>query len=593
MLRLRSTSAFVAALVIAVSILFGTRSALAQGIGVIQKPAATKIWTSVNKNKQSSTNKTKQPVKANSRGNGNRALPIPPALPVVAPPAPAPVPVPTPPAVVVAQPTLAPAADEAEAATLVVLNKDVDNKTVLQVMTTITTTATTFASAAIAAGLMSALSGAGPYTILAPDNLAFTKLPNDALWNKLLQDPAWILHWRNVLLYHIHHGAAVQLDSLTTTAIATSGPNAAAPRKLRMMNGQDVDIIAVGENVVKVNDQAHAIAYYEPKNGVAYLIDQVLLPDFLTQSIVKVATSATSTLSSLVVMAGLEDTWSRAGADVTVFAPTNAAFAALNPSMLAALQTDIGAAGLKTMLLYHVLPGVYPTVNIPVGHSKLPSLASGQVLNIVRNDQGTVIVNEVLVATPNVLANNGIIHLLPQVLFPPNLSNTGGAAPAPVPVSSNLTASTAPVASITTAAPVPAAPAPTPVVPVVPVVPPARPTNPPVPAIMLVPAPIPVVPAVPVVPPARPTNPPVPAIMPVPAAPAPVPVPAVPAVPMVPAAGSIGDLILAENSRLWILLLIVDLDDFVKNTKGLTVSIICDANFWISCFCCCHCYGSF
>jgi transforming growth factor-beta-induced protein len=296
-------------------------------------------------------------------------------------------------------------------------------------------------AAVIAADLVEALSGTGPYTVMAPWNAAFADLPAEFV-EKLLQ-PEWILHLRDILLYHVYLNGEIPLDSIATSP----------PRTINMANGQDAQIVLQNRRI-QVNDIV-AIAYAEPSNGIAYMLDAVLLPAFVSRSLLDVAatTPDTSTLASLVVAAGLEEALSNPDASLTVFAPTNAAFAALDPTLLAFWQTPEGAETLETVLLYHVVPGVYPSVNIMEGgENLLASLAppNGQVLSVVR-DGSTVSVNDgIVVAIPDVLANNGIIHVIPQVLIPPVLPSTPTAP---------TTAALPPVPAFPT---VPAAPVPSP-----------------------------------------------------------------------------------------------------------------------------------
>ena len=87
----------------------------------------------------------------------------------------------------------------------------------------------------------------------------------------------------------------------------------------------------------------------------------------------------------------------------------NAAFEALDPALLAFLQSPEGLETLQTVLLYHVLEDVYPSVNLPEGTTTVPTAADGQTVTVLRDDI-IVFVNGVLVSIPDVLANNGIIR---------------------------------------------------------------------------------------------------------------------------------------------------------------------------------------
>merc|ERR1712199_50398 len=102
------------------------------------------------------------------------------------------------------------------------------------------------------------------------------------------------------------------------------------------------------KNVIKADNVA--------SNGVVHIIDGVLIPP-ATPNIVKLAESVKdlSTLVAAVVAGGLADTLSSPG-PLTVFAPTNEAFAALPAGTLAKLMKPENKKELVDILTYHVLP---------------------------------------------------------------------------------------------------------------------------------------------------------------------------------------------------------------------------------------------
>lgn len=99
-----------------------------------------------------------------------------------------------------------------------------------------------------------------------------------------------------------------------------------------------------------------------------------------------------------------------------MFAPTNEAFAALDNETVAFLQSDEGKDELIRILQYHVVADVLPAAAIPQGETMLESLM-GANLTIVLN--GTVTVDDATVVVPDVLASNGIVHVIDKVLLPP------------------------------------------------------------------------------------------------------------------------------------------------------------------------------
>jgi uncharacterized surface protein with fasciclin (FAS1) repeats len=125
------------------------------------------------------------------------------------------------------------------------------------------------------------------------------------------------------------------------------------------------------------------------------------------------ATPQLSTLLSLVKRAGLADELSGT-TRLTVFAPTNAAFAKVPRSTLAALGKD--KAALKRVLLYHVVAGKVTAAQV-VKLRSAKTLAGPAVR--IRVSGKTVRVNAARVAKADVMASNGVVHLIDRVLIPP------------------------------------------------------------------------------------------------------------------------------------------------------------------------------
>ena len=120
-----------------------------------------------------------------------------------------------------------------------------------------------------------------------------------------------------------------------------------------------------------------------------------------------------STLTTLLKKAGLVSTLGRPG-PYTVFAPTNAAFAKVPKQTVDALLAD--KAKLRAVLLYHVVPG-------KVTAAKVVKLSSAKTANgervRIRVKGSTVYVNGARVTKADVMATNGVIHVVDRVLVPP------------------------------------------------------------------------------------------------------------------------------------------------------------------------------
>lgn len=121
-----------------------------------------------------------------------------------------------------------------------------------------------------------------------------------------------------------------------------------------------------------------------------------------------------STLVAAVQAAGLVDTLKGDG-PFTVFAPTNAAFAALPAGTVETLLKPENKDQLVKVLTYHVVPGAVTSDQL-IGQRLTVATVQGQTVHI----DGThgVRVNSSRVTTPDIVATNGVIHVIDKVLLP-------------------------------------------------------------------------------------------------------------------------------------------------------------------------------
>jgi alkaline phosphatase len=138
---------------------------------------------------------------------------------------------------------------------------------------------------------------------------------------------------------------------------------------------------------------------------------RAMLPNIVETA---VAAGAFETLVTAVTEAGLAETLAGEG-PFTVFAPSDDAFAALDPATLEAALAD--PEGLLTdVLLYHVVAGDVFSGALEDG-MEVETLGGGA-LKIGVAEDGTVTVNDAVVATPDVKSANGVIHVIDLVLLP-------------------------------------------------------------------------------------------------------------------------------------------------------------------------------
>lgn len=135
------------------------------------------------------------------------------------------------------------------------------------------------------------------------------------------------------------------------------------------------------------------------------------------ESIVDVAASNGSfdTLIAAVQAAGLEQTLSQEG-PFTVFAPTDEAFAALPEGTVEKLTKPENQAALEQILAYHVVAGAVASTEIEPGAI---STVEGSDVEVAVDPTGVVVNGEATVVQPDVMAENGVIHVVDTVLLPP------------------------------------------------------------------------------------------------------------------------------------------------------------------------------
>ena len=266
----------------------------------------------------------------------------------------------------------------------------------------------TLEAAVIAAELADDLSGPGPFTVFAPTDDAFAALPAGTV-ETLLADPTGTL--AQILLYHVV-GGTVLSSSLT------DGQN------LTTLLGEDITF-TVGMNGAMINNALFTIVDITADNGVVHVINTVLLPPApqpITVVDVIVNSADHDTLEAAVIAAGLAETLSGDG-PYTVFAPTDAAFAALPAGTIEALLANTGE--LMNILLYHAASGTVLSTDLTNGQT-IPTLTFFPPL-VVTIDANGVFINNAMVTVADIIADNGVVHVIDAVLIPQeptSVSNT-------------------------------------------------------------------------------------------------------------------------------------------------------------------------
>ena len=264
----------------------------------------------------------------------------------------------------------------------------------------------TLVAAVTAAELVDTLKSEGPFTVFAPTDDAFAKLPEGTLESLLLPENKQAL--TDILLYHVVAGSVmaadvVNLDSATTVL------------------GKDV-AIKVDMGNVYINDAQVIITDIETSNGVIHVIDSVILPPAEEAAApgtivdIAIADGRFNTLVAAVTAAELVETLSGEG-PFTVFAPTDDAFSALPAGTLDSLLLPENKQQLTDILLYHVVSGKVMAADV-VGLSAAPTVL-GKDATITIKDGNVYLNDTVQVIITDIEASNGVIHVIDAVLLPP------------------------------------------------------------------------------------------------------------------------------------------------------------------------------
>ena len=273
----------------------------------------------------------------------------------------------------------------------------------------------TLVTAVVAGNLNGPLSGTGPFTVFAPTNEAFAKVPAATLAHLL--DPKNIKELAAVLEYHVIVGAAVFAKDLKPEQM------------VQTLEGDSLDITASATAGVQINGVAKVTAADNAAtNGVVHIIDAVLIPPAppapspapAAKNIVELAQSVPdlSTLVTALVAGKLTAALSGTG-PFTVFAPTNEAFAKVPAATLTHLLDPKNIKELQAVLEYHVIAGAAVFAKDLKPEQMVTSL-EGQVLNISASARFGVQINGVaMVTAADNAATNGVVHIIDAVLIPP------------------------------------------------------------------------------------------------------------------------------------------------------------------------------
>ena len=278
---------------------------------------------------------------------------------------------------------------------------------------------TTVVAAVKAAGLVDTLQGAGPFTVFAPTNEAFVKLPAGTVETLLKVENLATL--KDILTYHVVAGRYTSADLSDGLVLKT-------------VEGKTLTFHKDAAGHITINGKAMVqTADVISRNGVTHVIDTVLSPAdgkyadvgvevggalmVRNLDIVDNAVNANNvtTVVAAVKAAGLVTTLKGAG-PFTVFAPDNAAFAKLPAGTVETLLKPENKATLADILTYHVVAGRFTTGDLYEG--QVLTTVEGKTLKIHKVGAQIWINGSAMIETPNVISSNGVTHVIDTVLMP-------------------------------------------------------------------------------------------------------------------------------------------------------------------------------
>jgi len=251
---------------------------------------------------------------------------------------------------------------------------------------------TSLVGAVSTAGLADDLSAAGPFTVFAPTNDAFTAL------GTLPTEDALV----SVLLYHVVSGAVV---STAVPAMANSLSENEWGNGLTLLFNTSSGVVINGGATVVVAD-------LRATNGVVHVVDEVILP----MDVVDAAVSAgLSSLAGALTDAGLVTALQGAG-PFTVFAPDNDAFTAAATTI-----ATLSSAQVTNVLLYHVHDGDPPVLaaDLPSTAAALNTLNTANDVPFAPGPPPTIGGAGIVITDVNV--TNGVVHVIDAVMVPATL----------------------------------------------------------------------------------------------------------------------------------------------------------------------------
>lgn len=249
------------------------------------------------------------------------------------------------------------------------------------------------------------------FTVFAPTDAAFELIGEETI-NDLLENKDVL---SSILLQHVVPVAEV--NSITAYSLNGTMVDTASMAKIALKINTATDMLMFGGANIIMKD-------IYTTNGIIHVIDAVVVGDVevpapaMSLTDVAIGNGNFSTLVSALQSTGLASTLANVDNTFTVFAPTDAAFDKLPEGTLENLTTE----QLTDILLYHVLSGKVMAdgaISIAQSMENMAEMANGSNASLSYLDS-TLFINGAKVSIADVMAENGVIHAIDNVIIPPS-----------------------------------------------------------------------------------------------------------------------------------------------------------------------------
>ncbi|KAK3100441.1 hypothetical protein FSP39_020008 [Pinctada imbricata] len=259
------------------------------------------------------------------------------------------------------------------------------------------------------AGLTDVLSNQGPFTLLAPVDAAFAKLPADVVKGLTADTNALT----GVLQYHVIKESIFTWDLQQGEVIPSLNDHS-----IRVYVGRT-------SNSIYFNQAKVIVSELQASNGVLYLIDEVLnVPEGTIDDIILNPDYDISGFMDFIKEARLTQTFNRtSGQRYTMFVPSNEALANADQNLMSSIKNSYSRA--RYLVDYHVHAGTLHAKSLSKD-ARLSTLYRGHYISVSHDTSNMTLLNNVAkINIADIEAEDGVVHIISHVLIPSTLASGG------------------------------------------------------------------------------------------------------------------------------------------------------------------------